>query len=129
MKNILKYSLVVAAAVAVFGVVIPSQAEAAHKTARTSASMSAVQEVEIKVSKQDNRAEILKTYLEKYIHRLLNMLKHSLMKLIKTTLTGNWLRPLLVTNHTSVNMIPPYSYNGWGYGVYGNNVRRFTFMG
>jgi flagellum-specific peptidoglycan hydrolase FlgJ len=23
-------------------------------------------------------------------------------------------------------MIPPYSYNGWGYGVYGNNVRRFT---
>jgi hypothetical protein len=75
---------------------------------------------------KDNRAEILEAYLESYNSPLAPHAKTFIEEADKNNL--DWRLVPAITGLESYfgQMIPPYSNNGWGYGVYGNNVRRFA---
>jgi hypothetical protein len=103
----------------------PQTAEAANKVAVTSAVLSS----DLKTShpvKKDNRAEILKIYLESYDSPLAEHAETFVEEADKHNLDWRLVAAIAGGESTFGHAIPPYSFNAWGYGVYGNNVRRFA---
>jgi len=74
----------------------------------------------------DNRSEILHDYLVTYNSPLAPYAKNFIEEADKNNL--DWKLVVSIAGNESQfgQMIPPYSYNGWGYGVYGTNVRYFS---
>ncbi len=98
----------------------PAQAEA-----RVSASSAALA-TEIEAKKIDNRTQILKDYLESYNSPLAPYASVFVKEADKNNLDWKLVASIAGNESYFGQMIPYNSYNAWGYGVYGNNVRRFS---
>jgi hypothetical protein len=75
---------------------------------------------------QDNRAEILRAYLQTYNSPLADHAETFIQQADKNQLDWKLVAAISGVESYYGQMIPPYSYNGWGFGVYGTNVRYFT---
>jgi beta-N-acetylglucosaminidase len=100
----------------------PTQAHA--NTARVSAAL--VTPFENKQKVEDNRAEILEKFLESYNSPLASHAKTFVEEADKNHIDWKLVAAISGVESYFGQQIPGYSYNGWGYGVYGNNVRRFA---
>ena len=105
--------------IAVMVMTFPQEAQA--KTAATSAALSpvAIQKAE------DNRAQILQDYLESRNSPLAPYATTFIIEADKNDLDWKLVAAISGLESSFGLHIPSNSYNGWGYGVYGNNVRRF----
>ncbi len=75
---------------------------------------------------KDTRAQTLQGFLEE---RDSPLAKHSKTFIEEADRNGlDWKLVAAISGNESQfgHLIPPNSYNGWGYGVYGNNVRTFS---
>jgi hypothetical protein len=123
-----KQTILIIMLVAIFGIAAGSleKAEASVNASRPSAHFAkplAMTPVEVK---QDNRAEILRLYLEQYNSPLAEHAETLVHEADLYNLDWKWVAAIAGNESYFGQMIPPYSYNGWGFGVYGNNVRRFA---
>jgi len=75
---------------------------------------------------QDNRAQILRSYLEQYHSPLADHAETVIKEADANHLDWKMVVAISGVESGFGNAIPPYSYNAWGFGVYGSNVRRFT---
>jgi len=93
--------------------------------ADTAGSSAALTPIEISKPK-DNRSEILHDYLLKYNSPLAPYAKNFIDEADRNNL--DWKLVVSIAGNESYfgQMIPSNSYNGWGYGIYGNNVRYFS---
>lgn len=80
----------------------------------------------IKTLKNDDRAEILQKYLEQYNSPLAPHAQTFIDEADKNNLDWKLVASIAGVESYYGHMIPPYSYNGWGFGVYGDNVLRFN---
>jgi hypothetical protein len=74
----------------------------------------------------DNRAEILRAYLTKYNSPLAPHAKTFVSEADKYNLDWKFVASIAGVESWFGQRIPANSYNGWGWGVYGNNVHRFA---
>lgn len=105
---------------------LSSTEQAVAKTARSSASFASTKVVQAQPQKEDNRAKILEAYLKKYNSPLATHAQTFIDEADKNDLDWKWVAAIAGVESYFGQQIPPYSYNAWGYGVYGNNVRRFA---
>lgn len=104
----------------------PRHVEAANKTAVTSAVLSDPHGYFSLTVKKDNRAAILEEYFKSYDSPLAPHAKTFVKEADKNNLDWRLVAAIAGGESTFGHAIPPYSFNAWGYGVYGNNVRRFA---
>ena len=98
----------------------------ASSTARTSALLAGPQiETSLHVE-HDNRAEILKAYLQQFNSPLADHAQMFIDEADKNKLDWKLVAAISGVESYFGQAIPGYSYNGWGFGVYGPNVRRFN---
>ncbi len=119
----IKITLILAA-LTILTAINPATADA--NTAGSSAIFAGAQAVAPKPVEKDNRAEILRAYLEKYNSPLTNHAETFIKEADANQLDWKLVAAIAGVESYYGQQIPPYSYNGWGYGVYGNNVRRFA---
>lgn len=116
----MKFSLIATLFIVIFAF-LQSAAMASASTAGSSAILAYT-----KTEKpEDNRAKILEDYLNKYDSPLAPYAKIFIEEADKNNL--DWKLVVSIAGNESYfgHLIPFYSYNAWGYGVYGNNVRNF----
>jgi hypothetical protein len=102
----------------------PQEVQASQKMAGSSAAFAQV--VTPPQQETDHRAEILKAYLVKYNSPLADHADIFIQEADKNNLDWKLVVSIAGVESYYGQMIPAYSYNGWGFGVYGNNVRRFN---
>lgn len=76
--------------------------------------------------KRDDRAVILEAYLLQYNSPLAPHARTFIEEADKNNLDWKLVASIAGVESFFGQLIPPYSYNGWGFGVYGNNVLRFA---
>ncbi len=102
----------------------PQQVNAStEKTSRSSAILAQQTPPSVEV---DKRAEILKDYLTKYNSPLAPYAQTFIDEADKYDLDWKLVPAIAGVESYFGQMIPTYSYNGWGFGVYGDNVLRFA---
>lgn len=74
----------------------------------------------------DARVTKLKKYLEKYNSPLADSADVFVREADRNNLDWKFVAAISGVESTFGKHIPAYSYNGWGYGIYGGNVRRFA---
>ena len=74
----------------------------------------------------DNRAKILKIYLERYNSPLAEYSDTFVEEADKNNIDWKLVASISGVESTYGKAIPASSYNGWGFGIYGNHVLRFT---
>ncbi len=79
-----------------------------------------------KPMEQDNRAKILQAFLTSYNSPLAEYAQDFVQEADKNKLDWKLVAAISGVESGFGNAIPPYSYNGWGWGIFGNNVYRFT---
>lgn len=97
----------------------PVEAKVAGTSATFATTVAATQKV-------DNRAEILKKFLESYDSPLAPYADVFVAEADKNDLDWKLVPAIAGVESWFGQQIPFNSYNGWGYGVYGTNVRCFT---
>jgi hypothetical protein len=118
MRN--KFLLAVAAAIIIL---IPQNAYAQEKASASSAS------IQIPAQSNrvyDSRAKILKEFLKEQDSPLASNAEDFVSYADKFNLDWKLVAAISGVESTFGKAIPPTSYNGWGWGVYGDNVIRFT---
>lgn len=75
---------------------------------------------------KDKRAEVLRAYFEKYNSPLVAYAQTFVDEADKNNLDWKLVASIAGVESYFGQQIPSFSYNGWGYGVYGTNVRRFS---
>lgn len=120
MKNILKIITIVVIAI-LAGLIMPQAADA--KIAASSAALT--MPIELIGKADDNRARVLRAYLEKRNSPLADHADTFIEEADKNGLDWKLVAAISGLESSFGLHIPYNSYNGWGYGVYGNNVRRF----
>lgn len=120
MKKLLTFVAVFA--LATTALTIPQKAEA--NSARPSAALISPFDNDKQVV--DNRAQILKGFLESYDSPLAPHAQTFIDEADKNGLDWKLVPAIAGVESWFGQRIPYNSYNGWGYGVYGNNVRNFT---
>lgn len=108
----------------IFAVSVPAQADA--NTAGSSAGMITSKTVTQQAKEVDNRAEILQGFLESYNSPMAPYAQAFIDEADKNDIDWKWVASIAGVESYFGQQIPPNSYNAWGYGVYGNNVRRFA---
>src|SRR5207237_633341 len=104
----------------------PSHVQAYDQSSETSAAFAAPQVTTSPVVKQDNRAVILRSYLEQYNSPLADHAEAFIKEADANNLDWKMVAAISGVESTFGEAIPPYSYNAWGYNVYGTNVRSFA---
>lgn len=74
---------------------------------------------------RDNRAKVLKTYLKKYNSPLADYSDVFIQEADKNDIDWKLVTAISGVESTYGKAIPVNSYNGWGFGIYGNHVLRF----
>jgi hypothetical protein len=120
MQNIYKLSVVIIIALMYF--TLAGNTFAFEKTARTSASL----EDTTQNVRRDTRAKLLRAYLEKYESPLANESETFVMEADKYSIDYRLLPAIAGVESWFGTRLPANSYNGWGYGIYGTNVRYFS---
>lgn len=119
MNNILKISFVLILIFALSqGNALAMQNE---KTSRPSAQL-----ISLKIQKVDRREEILRKYLEKYNSPLVPSAGTFIKEADKNGLDWKLVVSIAGVESYFGKHIPYNSNNGWGWGVYGNNVHNFA---
>jgi Mannosyl-glycoprotein endo-beta-N-acetylglucosaminidase len=122
----MKRRFILLLAVLTFFTAISSQKALAYdQTSEQSADFAEPQTVASQ-AKQDNRAEILSAYLAQYNSPLADHADTFIKEADAYNLDWRMVAAISGVESGYGKAIPPYSYNAWGFGVYGSNVRRFT---
>ena len=100
---------------------VPQTVEA--KVAVSSAALTMPLDLQFRAD--DNRAQILRGYLEKRNSPLAPYAEDFIIEADKNNIDWRLVAAISGLESSFGVHIPVDSYNGWGYGVYGNNVRRF----
>lgn len=114
------------AVISIFTAISPKTIYASDKTSVTSAVLAVPPNQLPAKSVVDNRAQILQKYLEKYDSPLAPHAKTFVQKADKYNLDWKLVAAIAGVESYYGQMIPPYSFNGWGYHVYNGNVRGFA---
>src|SRR5579862_9895471 len=126
-KLTMKRRLILLLAVLTFFAAISSQKTLAfEQTSEQSANLAGAQAVLPQTVKQDNRAEILRAYLTQNNSPLADHADTFIKQADANNLDWRMVVAISGVESGFGQAIPPYSYNAWGFGVYGSNVRRFT---
>jgi hypothetical protein len=99
------------------------QAYAEEKTSASSAALITLASTPIEV---DKRTQILKIYLEKYNSPLAPFAQTFIDQADKYNLDWKLVAAIAGVESYFGQMIPPNSYNGWGFGIYDDNILRFA---
>jgi hypothetical protein len=102
---------------------IPQQTFAQEKASRSSAN---IKLSDTKIEGFDNRVKIVERYLTKYDSPMVGDAKYFIEYADKYNLDWRLVLAISGVESTYGKQIPPASYNGWGWGVYGDNVIRFN---
>lgn len=122
----MKRRLILLLAVIFFIAISTQKAFAYVKTADVSA-LEAVPLVKTPFTlEQTSRAAILRSYLKQYHSPLADHADSFIKEADANHLDWKMVAAIAGVESYFGQMIPPDSYNAWGYNVYGNNVRRFT---
>lgn len=108
-----------------FAVISPTKVHA-DQSSETSAILADPHVTTSPQVKQDNRAEILRAYLEQYNSPLADHAETFIKEADANQLDWKMVVAISGVESTFGEAIPSYSYNAWGYNVYGTNVRRFA---
>ena len=95
-------------------------------TSETSAVLADPHGVTSRLMKQDNRAEILRAYLAQFNSPLTDHADTFIKQADANNIDWKMVAAISGVESGFGIAIPPYSYNAWGFGVYGSNVRRFA---
>ena len=104
----------------------PNQAHASVQISLPSANLAGPQSTTLPRAEKDNRAEILKAYLEQYNSPLADHADTFIKEADANNLDWKWVVAISGVESGFGEAIPPYSYNAWGYNIYGNNTRSFA---
>ncbi len=115
-------SLILFAFLAILSAVMPASAYAS--TADTSAYFAQPEGQSAKVN--DNRAKILESYLHRQNSPLSPYSADFIREADKNKLDWELLPSIAGVESTFGQFLPANSYNGWGFGIYGNHVMRFS---
>src|SRR3972149_9031910 len=74
----------------------------------------------------DNRVEILESFLESYDSPLVPFARDFVESADRYNLDWRLVASIAGLESTFGKHVPASSYNGWGWGIYGNNVTRFN---
>jgi hypothetical protein len=121
MNKITSLITLVIAALAVI-TIVPNSAEAS-KIAASSAAFINVASIN---APEDNRAQILRDYLEKRNSPLAGSASTFIEQADRYNLDWRLVAAISGLESGFGKQIPVNSYNGWGWGIYGNNVKRFN---
>ena len=114
------------AATFIFAAISPKTTFASDKTSVPSAYLAGGQSHLPSTPVKDSRAEILQKYLAQFDSPLAEHAKTLVEEADKNNIDWRLLAAIAGVESTYGQAIPPYSYNGWGYNIYGNNVRGFA---
>jgi len=118
--------IILLAVLTFFTAISPFKAQAYDQSSETSATFAAPQVTPSPIVKQDNRAAILRSYLEQYNSPLADHAETFIKESDANNIDWKMVAAISGVESTFGAAIPPYSYNAWGYNVYGTNVRRFA---
>ena len=104
-------------------ILVPQKTYAQEKASASSANIKIPQ---IKETGSDYRVKILTNYLKQYNSPLALYAKDFVYYADKYGLDWKLVAAISGVESTFGKEIPPYSYNGWGWGVYADNVIRFN---
>jgi len=117
------FTILLLAGLTLFTAITPQKAIASEQTSDASAILADPQNVQ--VVKHDNRAEILRAYLAQYNSPLADHADTFIKEADANQLDWRMVAAIAGVESGYGKAIPAYSYNVWGFGVYGSNVRRF----
>ncbi|MCL4353406.1 hypothetical protein M1615_02970 [Patescibacteria group bacterium] len=103
--------------------IIPQKAYSQEKASASSADIKTFQSV---TESSDYRVKILKKYLLKQHSPLAKNAQDFIYYADEYNLDWRLVAAIAGVESTFGKSIPPSSYNGWGWGVYGDNVIRFS---
>ena len=112
-------------AVTLFTAISPKNAFAATSSDH-SADFTTPQVITPTPMEHDNRAQILRFFLEQYNSPLADHAQTFIDQADANHIDWKLVAAISGVESTYGEAIPPYSYNAWGYNVYGTNVRRFS---
>ena len=101
---------------------VSAKAFAEEKTAGTSAKQAALTQEYA----PDSRVKILKNYLQKYNSPLADKADVFVAEADKNNIDWRLVAAISGVESTFGHQIPTGSYNGWGWGIYGDNTHGFT---
>jgi hypothetical protein len=103
----------------------PKNAYANSHTSEPSADFAGSQLTSLPKIEQDNRAAILKSYLEERNSPLADHADTIIKEADENNIDWRWIVAISGVESGFGQAIPSYSYNAWGYNIYGNNTRSF----
>jgi hypothetical protein len=110
------------AVLAAIVILIPQKTYAQEKASASSAN---IKLSHTKVEGSDYRVKLVEKYLEKYNSPMVGNAEDFVYYADKYDLDWRLVLAISGVESTYGKQIPPASYNGWGWGVYGDNVIRF----
>ncbi|HWY79743.1 MAG TPA: glucosaminidase domain-containing protein [Candidatus Sulfotelmatobacter sp.] len=114
------------AVLTIFTAISPQKALAYDPISDQSAVVAATQMIAPQTVGPDNRAVILRSYLEQYNSPLADHADTFIKEADTYNLDWRMVTAISGVESTFGEEIPPYSYNAWGYNVYGTTVRSFS---
>nr|MBI5455367.1 glucosaminidase domain-containing protein [Candidatus Levybacteria bacterium] len=117
MKNIILFAFLVT-----ITILVPQRIYAREQA---SASSATIKPTEFNKVEDDYRVKIVEKYLKSYGSPMTENAKDFVYYADKYNLDWRLVLAISGVESTYGKQIPPYSYNGWGWGVYGDNVIRF----
>ncbi len=103
-------------------ILIPQKTFAQEKASASSAN---IKLSEFKKEGSDFRVKVIENYLLRYDSPMAGNAQDFVYYADKYNLDWRLVLAIAGVESTYGKQIPPYSYNGWGWGVYGDNVIRF----
>ncbi len=98
----------------------------AHAAEQASAASSAKLSGTHDITKPDNRAKILRLYLEKYNSPLAGSAETFVKAADDNDLDWRFVAAISGVESTFAHHLPYESYNAWGWGIYGDNMIKFS---
>lgn len=117
MKNILL--------LAIFAAIIILIPQKTYAKNLASASSATIKLTEFNKVGNDSRVKIVENYLKRYDSPMADNASDFIYYADKYDLDWRLVLAIAGVESTYGKQIPPFSYNGWGWGVYGDNVIRF----
>jgi hypothetical protein len=105
-------------------IIVPQKAYSQQKASASSANITTA--IEQYKAEEDYRVKVLKAYFAKYDSPLVPFAKDFVTEADRYNLDWKLVAAISGTESTFGKAIPFESYNGWGWGVYGDNVIRFS---
>ncbi|CAN5182864.1 hypothetical protein BH11PAT1_BH11PAT1_3920 [soil metagenome] len=125
MKITMRYSIILIFILLTTLIILPEQVKAAPTVAGSSAALTKENSNSISL-KVDTRAKILEKYLKKYDSPLAPYAKTFVAEADRNDIDWKLLVAISGVESTFGKQIPHNSYNGWGWGIYGDQTHGFA---